>query len=72
MTFFSRFFIQKKEETRKPQNWKQSLFSDFKDILYILVIFLVIYAFGATARKPLSSPSGLSRNTYPCFLLRVL
>ena len=44
MTFFSRFFNQKKEEDQKPQNWKQSLFCDFKDILYILVIFLVIYA----------------------------
>ena len=44
MTLFSRFFSQKKEKDLKPQNWKQSLFCDFKDILYILVIFLVIYA----------------------------
>ena len=44
MTFFSRSF-QKKEDTQsKPQNWKQSLFSDFKDILYVLVAFLVVYA----------------------------
>ena len=41
MHLFSR---RKEVETQQPQNRKQALFRDFRDILYILVIFLVIYA----------------------------
>ena len=41
MHLFSR---RKEVEPQQPQNRKQALFRDFRDILYILVIFLAIYA----------------------------
>ena len=40
-----RLFSQHKQaDIQQPQNCKQALFRDFRDIVYILVIFLVIYA----------------------------
>ncbi len=43
MAFFSRFFEKKNSPQQEPQNWKQTLFRDFRDVLYILVGFLVVY-----------------------------
>ena len=44
MTIFSRFFSKKNKTQSDAKNWKQSLFRDFKDILYVLVVFLVVYS----------------------------
>ena len=43
MAFFSHKSTQKESQPQQPQNWKQALFRDFKDILYILVGFIIIY-----------------------------
>ena len=40
MSFFSRH---KEADAERPQNREQALFRDFRDLVYIFVIFLVIY-----------------------------
>jgi signal peptidase I len=44
MSFFSHFFEKKEVNTQEPKNLKQAIFRDFKDVLYILVCFLFVYA----------------------------
>lgn len=43
MDFISRFFKKEETESFKPQNGKQAFFHDFRDVLYILVGFLLVY-----------------------------
>lgn len=44
MAFFSRFFRTQKADSQQPQNWKHAFFRDFRDVIYILVAFLLVYA----------------------------
>lgn len=43
MAFFSRISDKKEERQPNAQNWLQALFRDFRDVLYIIVIFMVVY-----------------------------
>ncbi len=43
MALLSHFLNKKENPQPEPQNRKQAFFRDFRDIVYILVIFLVVY-----------------------------